>query len=187
MIVVAAAVLLMAGLVVTLVISNRHATRQLRLAERRLAHQVVHDEATGLLNPSGASLLGAQIVNIARRDSDPATACLMRVSPRKPAEGVVHEDDVLALSEAAVEIFRSSDMVSRVAQDTCLMVGKGTILDTDVIERRLTEQMALMVPNGDPVPRIMVGCAMIAPWENADLDTLIGRAQQDLQSRVAGR
>lgn len=185
--VVGAAVALMVGLICVLFVSNRHAVRQLRFVERRLAHQVVHDETTGLLNPSGASLLGDQIVSIAKRDSDPATACLMRLTPRKPSDGVIHDDDVLALAEAAAEVFRTSDALSRISSDTILMVGKGSLLDTDEVERRLVEQMALMVPEGDPVPLIQVGCGMIAPWEHADLDTLIERAQQDLQSRVAGR
>lgn len=187
MIVVAAAVLLMVGLLVVLVISNRQATRQLRFVERRLAHQVVHDETTGLLNPSGATLLGEQLVRIAKRDSDPATACLMRLAPRAPSDSEIHGDDLLALTEAAAEVFRTSDSLSRIAADTVLMVGKGALLDTDEVEQRLVEQMALMVPNGDPVPNIQVGCGMIAPWEDANLDTLIDRAQLDLQSRVAGR
>jgi GGDEF domain-containing protein len=187
MIIVAAAVLLMVVLVGVLVVSNRQATRQLRFVERRLAHQVVHDEVTGLLNPAGATLLGEQILSLAKRDSDPATSCLVRVSPRSAATGEIHQDDLLAVSEAATEVFRTSDMISRISADTLLMVGKGTQLNSDDVERRLIEQMARMVPEGDPVPQILVGCAMIAPWESASLETLIDRAQQNLQSRVAGR
>jgi len=183
---IAAAIALLAGAVVALVLSNRKASKQLRFIEQRLSHQVVHDECTGLLNEAGVTLVGAQIVNIAQRDSDPVTACIIKVHPREGLATDPHEDDLLAVAEAAVEVFRAGDAISRVNTDTVLMVGKGMLLSADEVERRLVGKMARMVPEGDPVPAIMVGCGMIAPWENADLPSLVDRARTNLQSRVNG-
>lgn len=162
----------------------RRARKAAAEAEQRLEHLTVRDERTGLLNPKGAALVGAQIMEIAKRDSDAVCACLIRLAPR-PGATYPSDDDVLTLAEAAVEVFRSGDAVSRLDTDTVLMVGKGTQLDPEVAHNRLTQQMMKMIPPGDPLPQITVGTGMLAPWEDGDLATLVDRALHDLNSRLS--
>ena len=160
----------------------RRANQKLIDVESRLQQQTVRDERTGLLNPKGAALVGTQILEIAKRDSDAVTACLIRLSPR-PGFSFPDDDDVLTLAEAAVEVFRAGDAVSRLNTDTVLMVGKGTQIDPPTVHARLTQQMSRMIPPGDPLPVVNVGTGMLAPWEDGDLATLVERAQEDLNSR----
>lgn len=164
----------------------RRARQRAAVAEDRLEHLTVRDERTGLLNPKGAALVGAQIIEIAKRDSDAVCACLIRLAPRAGA-GYPSDDDVLTLAEAAVEVFRAGDAVSRLDTDTVLMVGKGTRLDPEVAHSRLTQQMVRMIPPGDRLPGITVGTGMLAPWEEGDLSTLMDRAMLDLNARLSVR
>lgn len=160
----------------------RRANQRLIDVESRLQQQTVRDERTGLLNPKGMALIGTQILEIAKRDSDAVSACLIRLSPRSGA-AFPDDDDVLTLAEAAVEVFRTGDAVSRLDTDTVLMVGKGTQIDPAAAHARLTQQMSRMLPPGDPLPIVTVGTGMLAPWEDGDLATLVERAQEDLNSR----
>lgn len=179
------AVAMVLGAVISAVMVRR-ARQRASAAEDRLEHHTVRDERTGLLNPKGAALVGAQIIEIAKRDSDAVCACVIRLAPR-PGAAYPSDDDVLTLAEAAVEVFRAGDAVSRLDTDTVLMVGKGTRLDPEVAHSRLTQQMVRMIPPGDRLPAITVGTGMLAPWEEGDLATLVDRAMHDLSSRLSIR
>lgn len=179
-----AAVLAVGGIISAIMV--RRARQRADQAEERLEHLTVRDERTGLLNPKGAALVGAQIIEIAKRDSDAVCACLVRLAPR-PGVAYPSDDDVLTLAEAAVEVFRAGDVVSRLDTDTVLMVGKGTRLDPEVAHSRLTQQMVKMIPPGDRLPDITVGTGMLAPWEEGDLTTLMDRALLDLNARLSIR
>lgn len=178
-------VVLAVSVAVSLVVIRR-AKQRAAEAEERLEHLTVRDERTGLLNPKGAALVGAQIIEIAKRDSDAVCACLIRLAPR-PGAAYPSDDDVLTLAEAAVEVFRAGDAVSRLDTDTVLMVGKGTRIDPEIAHTRLTQQMLRMIPPGDRLPSITVGTGMLAPWEEGDLSTLMDRALLDLNARLSIR
>ncbi len=145
-----------------------------------------HDDLTGLLNPFGLRVVGGGIVNIARRDSDAVSGCMIRVLPRSagmPAD----DDDVLTVAQAAQRSFRAGDAVARVEQDLVFVVGKGSGFPAGTIERRLAQQLANFNVPGEPAPQVALGAAVLNPWEDGDLLTLQRTARRDLQVREAAR
>ncbi|MFM2437450.1 MAG: Diguanylate cyclase, domain [Actinomycetota bacterium] len=162
---------------------SRATEDQLREA---LDHRGAHDDLTGLLNPFGLRVVGGGILNIARRDSDAASGCMIRVLPRAPGERAA-DDDVLTVAQAAQRSFRAGDAVARVDQDLVFVVGKGSGFPAVTLESRLGRQLSNFNVPGDPAPQLCIGCAVLNPWEDGDLGTLQQAAGRDLAVRTAAR
>lgn len=168
----------------------------LRIRSRARAHedQLVqaleqrgaHDDLTGLLNPFGLRVVGGGIVNIARRDSDAVSGCLIRVLPRQLGQPAA-DDDVLTVAQAAQRSFRAGDAVARVGQDMVFVVGKGSGFPSVTLEQRLARQLANFNVPGEPAPRVVLGVAVLNPWEDGDLLTLQRAATRDQEVRAAAR
>ena len=57
------------------------------------------------------------------------------------------------------------------------------------LERRLRERMLLSPPVAPDLwdPKVCAGGAMLAPWDSGSLDTLLGKADQEMYLRRALR
>ena len=143
------------------------------------------DEATGLLSREGQLLVGQRIVHIARRDSDAVSACLIRVLP-PPTRGLagIDDDDMISVAEASEVVYRSGDAVGRLDEDTLMVVGKGPGFTPSTVEARLVAQMATMAPADAELPSLVVGVAVLQPWDEGDFAELQHRAYEDLGVRL---
>lgn len=151
-----------------------------------LEQRGAHDDLTGLLNPLGLRVVGGGIVNIARRDSDAVSACVVRVLPRSAGQPVT-DDDVLTVSQAAQRSFRAGDAVARIDADLIFVVGKGSGFPAVTLESRLTRQLGNFHVPGEPSPQVCIGCSVLNPWEDGDLLSMQQHAIADLDLRAAAR
>lgn len=150
----------------------------------RLAHGAVFDDATGLLNRAGTTLLASRIVSIARRDSDAVSGALVHILP-PPGRQQITAEDALAVAEASQLVFRSGDAVGRVADDTIMVVGKGPGFKPATVESRLAAQMLAMAPAGESLPRVVVAVGVLHPWDEGALPELEHKLAEDLKVRLA--
>jgi hypothetical protein len=152
--------------------------------QARVDHFTIFDDATGLLNRKGADIIGAHVVNIARRDSDAVSCCLIQVLPA-PGLRAITVDDVITVAEACEGMFRSGDSVARVAHDLVQVVGKGPGLSPTTVESRMAAGMLTIAPPDTPVPQIIAGVGVLHPWDEGHLSELEQRALDDLGIRMA--
>lgn len=167
------------------IVERQRLQRALEVAEARIERFAMFDETTGLLSREGQSLVAQRIVDIARRDSDAVSACLIRVLP--PATrglATVTDDDMLAVAEASEVVFRSGDAVGRMDEDTIMVAGKGPGFTPSTVEARLVAQMATMAPPDAELPALVVGVSVLHPWDEGTFDELQHLAYEDLGVRL---
>lgn len=153
--------------------------------EVRIERLAMFDEVTGLLSREGQHLVGQQIVDIARRDSDAVCACLIRVlAPPNRGLAVANDDDVLSVAEASEVVFRSGDAVGRLDEDTLMVAGKGPGFTPSTVEARLVAQMATMAAPDADLPALVVGVSVLHPWDEGTFDELLHLAYEDLAVRL---
>lgn len=160
----------------------------------------VKDEVTGLLNRQGLLLLGHQVLESARRSGGAVHACVIEITP-----GVVlgggprgpedlrrqREGEWQAVGTALRGATRTSDVVCREDEGRFLVLGPGAGLHAQELERRVRVGLAQgrLTGGGDRSSRmsVEVGAAVLAPWDDGDVNELLVRAQQSLSQRRALR
>jgi diguanylate cyclase (GGDEF)-like protein len=181
------------GLAVVASVTRRHLVEALTTAEATVDQVSVRDPLTGLLNRRGLALLGVQIVEAARRQGDAVHCVFVDIDQlRHVNEMVSHEagDDVLvAVGDALRSATRSTDVVARWGGDEFCIIGPGAGTAPMELERRVRERVMLSPPVPDEIwsPRVVAGGAMLAPWDSGSLDTLLGKADQEMYLRRALR
>jgi diguanylate cyclase (GGDEF)-like protein len=164
--------------------------------ERALAFAqdaTVHDPLTGLANRKGLGMLGAQILETARRRGDAVYCMFLDVDglARVNTElGHASGDEVLlTVSEALTSSTRATDAVARWGDDEFVVVGPGTGLAPLEMERRVRARCL----ENSPVPRekwgarISAGGAVLEPWDDGDVDSLLRQADREMHLRRALR
>jgi diguanylate cyclase (GGDEF)-like protein len=153
------------------------------------AQQAVTDPLTGISNRRGLELVALPMIEHARRQGE-AVHCLFidldEFRSVNDALGRAHGDEVLvAVCEAVMASVRATDVVSRWAGDQFVVLGPGTGTSPLEMERRVRTQLV-----GDPpVPtdvwngRVSIGSATLVPWDEGNVDSLLRRAEEDMQLR----
>lgn len=153
----------------------------------------VRDPLTGLANRRGVAMLGAQILETARRQGDAVHCVFVDVDDFRQINdrlGADSGDEVLvAVSDALRAVTRGTDVVARWSGDEFCVVGPGTGMSPMELERRVRDRLLVHEAVDADVwdPRISAGSAMLAPWDGGTLDTVLGHAGQAMHQRRAMR
>lgn len=173
--------------------SRRDMTDQLARAEETAALASVRDTLTGLANRRGLSMLGQQMVEVARRQGDAVHCVYVDIDQLAHVNNVAGreagDEVVVAVADALRSVTRSTDVVARWGGDEFCVVGPGAGMAPMELERRVRERVLMSPPVPDDVwsPRVCAGGAMLAPWDSGTLDTLLGKADQEMYLRRALR
>lgn len=146
----------------------------------------VRDQLTGLANRRGLALVGAQMVESARRQGDAVHALFVDIEGLarvNAAHGhAVGDEVIVAVAEALRAATRATDVVARWGGDEFAMVGPGAGMAPLELERRVRESVVLAADPGAEAwsVRVSAGGAMLAPWDSGSLETLLGKADQEM-------
>ncbi len=174
-------------------VSRRRMSAQIAGLSATADQASVRDPLTGLVNRQGLSMMGQQIVENARRSGDAVHCVYIDIDQLRHVNEVSgHEagdDVVVAIADALRTITRGTDIVARWGGDEFCVVGPGPGMSPMELERRLRERVLLSPPVPVDVwePKVCAGGAMLAPWDSGTLDTLLGKADQEMYLRRALR
>lgn len=178
------------------VLALRHTRRERDEVRRAVAFAMdatVHDGLTGLANRRGFAMLGGQILESARRLGD-AVYCvfidvdgLSRVQSRLGQEG--YDEVLLTVAEALRRTTRRTDAVARWDDDSFVVVGPGTGLPPQEMERRIRAQCSehSIIDRTHWHAKVSAGGAVLEPWDDGTLDMLLARAGREMHLRRALR
>lgn len=168
---------------------RRSSVRQLAEVREAAEAAAVRDHLTGLANRRGLAMVGAALVENARRSGD-AVHCLFldidgmfEVNDR--CGHAAGDEVIVAVADALREVTRGTDIVARWSGDEFCVVGPGPGMPPLELERRVHETVLPHTPVAADVwtCRITAGSAMLAPWDSGSLETLLSQADQELHLR----
>jgi len=178
---------------VVVCVSRRRLVQALARAEETAALASVRDSLTGLANRRGLTMLGQQMVEVARRQGDAVHCVYVDIDQLAHVNEVAGHDAgdevVVAVADALRAVTRSTDVVARWGGDEFCVIGPGAGMAPIELERRIRERVMQNPPVPDAVwsPRVCAGGAMLAPWDSGTMDTLLGKADQEMYLRRALR
>jgi diguanylate cyclase (GGDEF)-like protein len=187
----AGAVVTAAGVMAT--VSRRRMSERLGELAATASQASVRDPLTGLVNRKGLSMMGQQIVENARRSGDAVHCVYVDIDQLRHVNEVMgHEygdEVVVAIADGLRSVTRGTDIVARWGGDEFCVIGPGPGMSPMELERRLRERVLLSPPVPLDVwePKVCAGGAMLAPWDSGTLDTLLGKADQEMYLRRALR
>ena len=187
----AGAVVTAAGVMAT--VSRRRITERLGELAATAEQASVRDPLTGLVNRKGLSMMGQQIVETARRSGDAVHCVYIDIDQLRHVNEVLGTESgdevVVAIADALRSVTRGTDIVARWGGDEFCVIGPGPGMSPMELERRLRERVLLSPPVPVDVwePKVCAGGAMLAPWDSGTLDTLLGKADQEMYLRRALR
>lgn len=144
------------------------------------------DALTGLHNRRGLMLLGQHILDIATRKGDAVACTFIDVNGLKSVNDTLGHDAgdqlLIAVAEAIRESIRTSDVACRWGGDEFIVISQGSGIPADEMESRVHKSLASRA-DAQPLASITAGRALIEPWDQSDLETVIQRADQDMYVR----
>jgi diguanylate cyclase (GGDEF)-like protein len=168
---------------------RRANVRELATARTAAEAAAVRDHLTGLANRRGLAMVGGQMVEQARRQGDAVHCIFVDIDGLKRVNDAlghaVGDEVIVAVAEALRAATRATDVVARWGGDEFCVVGPGAGMAPLELERRVRDGVVLT----DDVPaevwpvRVSAGGAMLAPWDSGTLETLLGKADQEMYLR----
>ncbi|HVQ88583.1 MAG TPA: GGDEF domain-containing protein [Actinomycetes bacterium] len=174
-------------------VSRRNLAMELSDIASTAEQAAVRDALTGLVNRRGLSLLGQQIVEAARRTGDAVHCVYIDIDQLRHVNELAGresgDDVVISVADALRSVTRGTDIVARWGGDEFCVIGPGPGMSPVELERRLRERILLSPPVAPELwdPKVCAGGAMLAPWDSGSLDTLLGKADQEMYLRRALR
>lgn len=162
---------------------------ELDSAVRVAGLQAVIDPLTGANNRRGLERLATPMIEHARRQGEAVHCLFVDVDAFRFVNeklGRDRGDEVLnAVHEALVASIRATDVVARWAGDQFIVLGPGTGTSPLEMERRVRGHLTLDPPAPADVwpAAVSIGSATLVPWDEGDLDSLLSRAEEDMQLR----
>jgi diguanylate cyclase (GGDEF)-like protein len=168
---------------------RRSGVQALAVARASADAAAVRDQLTGVANRRGLAMVGGQMVEQARRQGDAVHCIFVDIDDLKRVNDTlghaVGDDVIVSVAEALRSVTRATDIVARWGGDEFCVVGPGPGMAPLELERRVRDTVA----EHDPVPaeigpvRVSAGGAMLAPWDAGTLETLLGKADQEMYLR----
>ncbi len=162
---------------------------ELAAARAAVDGAAVRDHLTGLANRRGLAMVGGQMVEQARRQGDAVHCIFVDIDGLKRVNETLGHDVgdgvIVAVAEALRDATRATDVVARWGGDEFCVVGPGPGMAPLELERRVRDGVVLT----DDVPaevwpvRVSAGGSMLAPWDSGTLETLLGKADQEMYLR----
>jgi diguanylate cyclase (GGDEF)-like protein len=147
--------------------------------EIAVTHLAIADELTGLSNRRGLQLLGAQVLEVCRRQHTPAVLVFADLDGLKAINDEHgHEDGDLAIKAAAdalTSTFRRADVLARVGGDEFCALLAGTTSADEPIARLRADLAERSSATGLHLG-ISIGTATFDPDEPVELDALLAAA-----------
>ncbi|MBI4942897.1 MAG: diguanylate cyclase [Actinobacteria bacterium] len=154
------------------------------------ASLAVLDPLTGLPDRRGLQLVGQHLVAIARREGG-AVGCtfvgidgMAAVHTWGGAEGV----DTLVRHVCGItrSVVRATDVVGRWREGMLVVVTHGQGAPMDVLEQRIAAKLAQDCPIPPEVwpRRLVLGRAVMHPWDDGGLVTLLTAAERDIHANL---
>ena len=168
---------------------RRRDVQELASARSAADAAAVRDHLTGLANRRGLAMVGGQMVEQARRQGDAVHCIFVDIDGLKrvnDALGHAAGDEVIvAVAEALRGATRATDVVARWGGDEFCVVGPGAGMAPLELERRVRDGVVLAhdVPVEVWPGRVSAGGSMLAPWDSGTLETLLGKADQEMYLR----
>jgi diguanylate cyclase (GGDEF)-like protein len=178
------------------VVATRRVTAGRREVQRALEFAKdasVHDPLTDLANGKGLNLLGEQILESARRRGD-AVYCIFvdvdglgRVQARLGQSGT--DEVLLTVADALRRTTRKTDAVARWGEGEFVVIGPGTGLAPQEMERRIRAQCSEHSTVDRTIwhARVSAGGSVLEPWDDGSIESLLRQANREMHLRRALR